>query len=120
MHRPLVCISLFALVSCQNGLGPVTDISGTWTGSRVEYRLTLDLVQQGSSVSGTGHSWGFINPPTHDYTIVGTYSFPHLTLVLNSGDTLFTQFTGKVVDAKHMLRVQVFQDLSDTLTFTRQ
>ena len=120
MKRPLVSLSLLALVCCQSGLGPVGDISGTWTGSRVEYRLTLDLVQQDSSVSGTGNSWGFINPPTHEYTVTGRYALPRVTLTLTSDDSVASTFTGTVLDAHHMIRVQNVGDWSDTLTFTRQ
>lgn len=120
MKSALVSLSLLALVSCQNGLGPVADISGTWTGSRVEYHLTLDLVQQGSSVRGTGNSWAFIYPSTHEYTVTGTYSLPNVTLTLTSDDSVVSQFTGTVLDARHLIRVQNFGDWSDTLTFTRQ
>ena len=120
MKRFLVGLSLLAIVSCQNGLGPVADISGKWTGSRVEYSLTLDLVQQGPSVSGTGNSWAFIYPPTAEYTITGTYEFPRVTLTLTSNDTVVSQFTGTVVDGSHMIRVQRFGDFSDTLRLTRQ
>ena len=120
MQRTLVGLSLLTLVSCQNGLGPVGDISGTWTGSRVEYRLTLDLVQQGTVVRGRGDSWGFINPPTHEYTVTGTYSLPNVTLTLTRDDSIVSQFAGTVLDARHMIRVQNFGGWSDTLTFTRQ
>ena len=120
VKRPLVCLSLLALASCQNGLGPVADISGTWTGSRVEYSLTLDLVQQGASVNGTGHSSSNIYPPTTEYSVAGTYSFPHVALTLTSNDTVVSHVTGVVLDAHHMIRVQAFSDFSDTLTLTRQ
>jgi hypothetical protein len=120
MRRSFVSLSLLALVSCNNGLGPAADISGTWTASRVEYRLTLDLVQQGSSVSGTGDSWGFINPPNHQYTVTGTYALPTATLTLTRDDSVVSVFTGTVLDAHRMIRVQSFGDSSDTLTFRRQ
>jgi len=119
MHRSLVCLSLLALVGCQSGLGPVTVISGRWTGWGLEHGLTLDLVQHGSAVSGTGSSWAFINPPIADYMIAGTYEFPSVTLTLTSHDTVVSQFTGTVVDGNHMIRVQRFGDFSDTLRLTR-
>ena len=120
MKRRLVCLSLLALASCQNGLGPVTDISGTWVGAGLEHSLTLNLVQQGSSVRGTGSSWGFIYPPTHEYTITGTYSIPHVTLTLTSDDSIVSPFTGTLLDAHHMLSVRRFGAFSDTLRLTKQ
>lgn len=120
MKPVLVGLSLFALVSCQSGLGPAADISGTWFGSGLEHSLTLNLVQQGTTVQGTGNSWGFISPPTHQYSITGSYALPTVTLTLTREDTTVSQLTGTVVDSRHMISVQRIGAFSDTLRLTRQ
>ena len=118
--RSLVCLSLGVLVGCMNGTGPAADVSGRWVASQLEFSLTLDLVQDGTSVRGTGTSWGFINPPVHAYTIAGTYSRPSLTLTLTRDDTVHSSVTGIVRDANHMLGVRTIAGFSDTLIFARQ
>jgi hypothetical protein len=120
MRRTLVCLALAVLLGCMNGTGPAPDVSGRWFANRPEFSLTLDLLQLGTSVHGTGNSWGFILPPTHSYTIAGTYSRPSLTLTLIREDSLLSSITGTVRDANHMQVVQTIGAFSDTLTFARQ
>jgi hypothetical protein len=120
-NRTLVCLSLGVLLGCMNGTGPAEDVSGQWVASRVEFNLTLDLVQEGTSVRGSGTSWAFIYAPTRSYTIAGAYSRPSLTLTLTRDDTVHSSLTGTVRDANHMLGVLTSGGrFSDTLTYVRQ
>ena len=120
MPRMLVFLSLGVLVGCQDGVGPFGDISGTWRANRVEYSLTLVLVQRGSSVTGTGDSWAFVNPPTATYAVAGTYVFPRLTLTLTGSDSTASQLTATIKDARHMIGVQHVGTFADTLVFVKQ
>jgi hypothetical protein len=119
-QRALVLLSLAALLGCMDGTGPAEDVSGRWMASHVESSLTLDLVQTGTAVRGTGNSWGFILPPTHSYTIAGTYSRPSLSLTLTRDDSTLAFLHLRVRDATHMISVPTSGGSTDTLTFVKQ
>jgi hypothetical protein len=123
MRRNLVWILLGFLVSCTNGLGPAADVSGAWTTSRVEFSMTLNLVEHGTTVTGSGTSWAFIYPPTRQFSVAGSYSRPDLRLTFADDSGVIRGFTARVEDMRHMLGVETLPSgntASDTLLFVRQ
>jgi hypothetical protein len=101
------------------GLGVVDDWRKKWAASRVEFSSTLQLLQFGGSVIGSGSTWSFIYPPTTTFSIAGTYSRPHLELTFSNNGTVISHFTGTVQDATHMIGVETAGGGSDTLIYVR-
>jgi|GraSoiStandDraft_55_1057291.scaffolds.fasta_scaffold15350_4 hypothetical protein len=120
MRTSVVCLSLGVLLGCGNGLSPAGGVTGKWTASRVELSSTLELLQFGGSVSGTGSTTSFIFPPTTTFSIAGTYSRPHLELTFSNNGTVISHFTGTVQDATHMTGVETSGGGTDTLIYVRQ
>jgi len=121
MRAGRLCAAIGILVGCRNALGPAADVTGVWVASGVEFSMTLNLVQQGATVSGTATSQGFINPPTTQFMVGGVYSRPRLTLTLTSDSGVASRFTATVQDERHMTGVETSSSgATDSLSFVRQ
>ncbi len=96
MRLFIVRLSLGVLLGCGNGLSPAGGVTGKWMASLLEGSSTLELLQFGGSVSGTGNTTSFIFPPTTTFSIAGTYSRPHLELTFSNNGTVISHFTGTV------------------------
>jgi hypothetical protein len=100
---------------------PAADVTGVWVATRVEFSMTLDLVQQGATVSGTATSQAFINPPTTQFLVGGVYSRPRLTLTFTGDSGVAASFTATVQDERHMIGVETLSSGgTDSLSFVRQ
>lgn len=121
MRAGQLCAVLGILAACTSAVGPAPDVAGVWEASRVEFSLTLNLVQQGATVSGTATSQAFINPPVRQFVVGGSYSLPRLTLTLTGDSGVAASFTGTVQDERHMVGVETFSGGgNDSLSFVRQ
>jgi hypothetical protein len=68
--------------------------------------MTLNLVEHGTTVTGTGTSWAFIYPPTRQFSVAGSYSRPDLRLTFADDSGVIRGFTARVEDLRHMLGVE--------------
>jgi len=94
--RRLVCsLAVLTLTACGDASGPGVSVTGHWSGQVLDLphqaSVSLDLVQTGTTVTGTG-TWieGGIQVPA---TLNGTYTTPNLVATLTqspSGRTLVT------------------------------
>ena len=85
------------LSGCLDGAGPAAEVSGVWTASAGPFGMTLELVQRGEAVTGTGASYAFSSPTSVTFAIAGTYSAPHLALTFTRDTLLLAEFDGTVV-----------------------
>jgi hypothetical protein len=121
MRRLLVWLPLTALLSCTDELAPALTLNGTWLASHVESSTVLTLTQLGTSVTGSGTYWRFINPPSGTLAVTGSYTRPQVTLSFRYDDGRTSQYTAVVEGSGRMAGLEVFSGGgSDSLVFARQ
>jgi hypothetical protein len=111
----------FALLGCSDTVAPSADLSGTWLASHVESSVTLVLQQSGSTITGSGTYWRFVNPPSGTLTVTGTYARPEVTLTFRYDDGRVSQYAGRVRGDSDIVGAETFSaGGTDSLAFVRQ
>ena len=99
------------------GLQPVVSLLGRWVGTADTVAVSLDLHEQGGSVSGSGS----LSTPWRVVTVAGTYAPPNisLSLVPPGGDT--TRLAGSFVNDNSITAVLNDRSLTNArVTLYRQ
>jgi len=97
MRQAIGLLSLSALLSCSNGLGPSNDLGGRWAsnftgpGSFID----LNLEQADRNITGTG-SFSFEAGRSGTLTVTGSYDRPRIALVLHYDFGLNLTYSGTV------------------------
>ena len=80
MRRFFVLALVLAAACGDSTLAPVQTVDGEWTGLQSGYSLSLNLVQSGTSVTGSTLIAGVGG--SADGSVVGTFVYPTLHLVI--------------------------------------
>jgi hypothetical protein len=82
--RHMAALALIALAACGGSTEPKPApwYDGTWSGTTGGQTITLDMIENGGAVTGTGTITG---TPTRALTVAGTYSAPTLVVTLTAG-----------------------------------
>ncbi len=103
MRRASVFPVLLLLFGCGNGLGPASDLSGTWaaTFSFPGSSLVLNLSQDGAGITGTGN-YVVEAGGAGTLQVVGTYAKPNVNLSLHYDFGQDVAYVGTVRDGSHI------------------
>ena len=95
--------ALFLLLGCGNGLGPASDLSGTWAATYPfpGSSLVLTLTQVGTGVTGTG-TYQMEAGAGGTLQVVGTYHKPSVSLTLHFNGRQDEAYVGTVLDGSHI------------------
>ena len=99
--RIAVPILLAALLSCNAGTGPTSDLSGAWTTGMVPSGAYTELYLKttGQSITGTARwQYGLSNGPLVIYSVTGHASSDTFVLTLTPDSGATVTYAGKLIE----------------------
>jgi len=123
MRQAIGLLSLSALLSCGNGLGPANDLGGTWA-AIFPYpgaSIVFSVGQNDGTLSGDG-TFAIEAGRNGTLQLTGSYDRPHVALVLHYDFGVNLTYTGTVSpDGRRMSGVLADSlGRGSSLTFTRR
>jgi hypothetical protein len=118
MKRLLIVAMLAVVTACSSSTAPKVTVAGTWTGVASTQALTMTLVENSGSVTGSGT---LTNTPAGTIALVisGTFTGSTVSLTLASGLHPAINLSGTIVGNTMSGSLQGSGFSGDAITLTR-